>query len=289
MLLLFAIPYFVLLIVIEVICDRIYRLNNYEWRDSVSSVFMGFASLFINAIPHTITYPLFQYLTRYRVFDVQPTILSYLVLLLLYDFSFYWSHRVSHRCRLLWASHVVHHSSEKFVLTTALRQSWTDAIFNTMFYLYLPIIGYPLSMIVVVRAINLVYQFWIHTEFKISLGFLDYVFNVPEYHSIHHSSNQEYLGKKLTFIKSKSNCVDKSDCNYGGMFVLFDRIFGTFTENKSIRIVYGITTPIDTYNPLKIAFHEWIDMIKDCYDALSKREWRNAFLYVFAPPGWKPT
>jgi sterol desaturase/sphingolipid hydroxylase (fatty acid hydroxylase superfamily) len=197
MLLLLAIPYFIFLIVIESLLDKYYNINNYQWPDAISSVFMGLVSLFINTIPHLITYPLFQHLYHYRVIDIEPNTLSYFILIVLYDFSFYWSHRISHRCRLMWASHVVHHSSEKYILTTALRQSWTDAIFNTLFYLYIPLLGFPLHMIITVRAINLVYQFWIHTEFKIELGVLEYVFNTPAHHSIHHASNQEYLGKKI--------------------------------------------------------------------------------------------
>ena len=272
MLLLLAIPAFIIAIVIEANLDKAFGINNYQWKDSSTSIFMGFASLFIDAIPRLLTRPLLQYFEQYSIFSVQPTIGWYLLLLFLYDFSFYWSHRASHRCRLLWASHVVHHSSEKFILATALRQSWTDVLFNTIFYLYLPIIGFPLHMFINVGAINLIYQFWVHTEFMTDLGCLEYVLNTPRHHSIHHASNQEYL-----------------DCNYGGMFIIFDRIFGTLVEEKNIKIVYGITTPINTYNPLRIAFHEWIDMIHDCKHALINKQWVNAFKYVFAYPGWKPT
>jgi sterol desaturase/sphingolipid hydroxylase (fatty acid hydroxylase superfamily) len=271
MLLYSAIPLFLISLIIEFILDRYYKLNNYELLDSSSSIFMGLASLFISVIPHELAYPLFEYLAQYRLFEIEPTITNYIILIFLYDFSFYCSHRVSHRCRLFWASHVVHHSSEKYTLATALRQSWTDAIFNTLFYLYLPLLGFPLFMIINVRAINLIYQFWIHTEFTINLGKLEYLLNTPTHHKIHHASNQEYL-----------------DCNYGGMFIIYDRIFGTLTDNQNINIVYGITKPINTYNPLKIAFHEWIDMYNDCLSALKNHQFGNAFKYVFAPPGWCP-
>jgi sterol desaturase/sphingolipid hydroxylase (fatty acid hydroxylase superfamily) len=161
---------------------------------------------------------------------------------------------------------VVHHSSQKYNLGTALRQTWTGSFVSFVFWLWLPFIGFPPPMIMTVMAVSLIYQFWIHTETIRTLGPLEWVMNTPSHHRVHHASNVEYL-----------------DRNHAGVLIIWDRMFGTFVK-ETIPPVYGLTKNIDTYNPIRIAFHEWIDMIRDMRLA---PHWMTRLKIPFMPPGWK--
>ena len=168
------------------------------------------------------------------------------------DFTYYVFHRTSHECRFFWASHVVHHSSQRYNLGTALRQTWTGGIsFSFIFWLWLPLIGFPPIMIMTMQAISLLYQFWIHTELIRTLGPLEAFFNTPSHHRVHHASNLRYL-----------------DRNHAGTLIIWDRLFGTFEpEDAAEPPIYGLTRNIDTYNPVRIAFHEWWDIARDLRSA----------------------
>ena len=184
------------------------------------------------------------------------------------DLCYYWFHRFGHRVRLGWAAHVNHHSSNFYNLSTALRQSWTGPVLKVWFYLPLVLIGFHPLMVVTAQAISLIYQFWIHTE---AIGRLprpiEAVFNTPSHHRVHHGANPQYL-----------------DRNYAGIFIIWDRLFGTFTpETEPAR--YGLTKPLETRNPVKIAFHEWVSMTRH---AIRAKRWKNKFLYFLMPPDWDP-
>jgi sterol desaturase/sphingolipid hydroxylase (fatty acid hydroxylase superfamily) len=187
---------------------------------------------------------------------------------LLEDLAYYWFHRISHERRFFWASHVVHHSSQHYNLTTALRQTWTGALGLTfLFWLPLVFIGFPPAMVLMFSAISLVYQFWIHTELIDRMGPLEWVFNTPSHHRVHHATNPKYL-----------------DANYAGVLIIWDRLFGTFVKEEE-RPTYGIISNLGTFNPFRIAFHEWAGIARDVARARSLRE---AAGYVFGPPGWSP-
>jgi len=183
------------------------------------------------------------------------------------DFTYYWFHRTSHECRLFWASHVVHHSSQRYNLGTALRQTWTGTAMSWVFWLWMPLAGFPPMMVLTMQAISLLYQFWIHTELVRHMGPLEAVLNTPSHHRVHHGANERYL-----------------DRNHAGILIIWDRMFGTFVPEDE-KVVYGLTKNINSYNPFRIAFHEWIDIWRDVRQAPT---WRLRLRYVFGKPGWKP-
>ena len=188
------------------------------------------------------------------------------------DLRYYWWHRASHRVRWLWADHVNHHSSQHYNLSTALRQPWGGvlALPGLLFLMPLVLIGFPLEMIAFVHGVNLVYQFWIHTE---SIGRLprpiEAVMNTPSHHRVHHATNARYL-----------------DANYAGVFIVWDRMFGTFVaETNEDAPHYGIIGQIASFNPVRIALHGWVSLGQDLARSRSVREFA---VYLFAPPGWSP-
>ena len=195
---------------------------------------------------------------------------SWVLILFADDFCYYWAHRMGHESRFFWASHIVHHSSKKYNLSTALRQTWTGGFFTFVFYLALPLLGFHPLMIFTQMSISLLYQYWIHTELIDKMPkWFEAVFNTPSHHRVHHGSNPLYL-----------------DRNHAGIFIIWDKIFGTFQpELKDEKVIYGLTSNIDTYNPVKIAFHEWMAVFKDAYSA--KTSLVNKFKYFIKPPGWK--
>ncbi len=192
---------------------------------------------------------------------------TFVLLFLAEDLCYYAFHRASHEIRFFWAAHVNHHSSQHYNLSTALRQSWTTPFTGPWFWMILPLLGFAPWMVLLQQAISLLYQYWIHTEAIGRLGWLEYVFNTPSHHRVHHGANPQYL-----------------DRNHAGILIVWDRLFGTF-EPERAPVRYGLTTNLTSHNPLHIAFHEWRAIGADLRRARSLRE---AFLYVFGPPGWSP-
>jgi len=182
-----------------------------------------------------------------------------------WDFVYYWNHRLSHESRWLWAVHVAHHSSERYNLSTALRQPVAESITIAVPYSLLGLIGVRPPMIEQARALNLIYQFWIHTEAIRSIGWLERVLNTPSHHRVHHGSNRRYL-----------------DRNHGSILIIWDRLFGTF-EPETEPVVYGLTTNIDSYNPVRIATHELVDIGRDVAAA---ETWRDRVSFLLRGPGW---
>ncbi len=185
--------------------------------------------------------------------------------LLAWDFIYYWNHRIQHESRWLWAIHVVHHSSEHYNLSTALRQPVADVFGMFVPYGLMAYLGFRPSVIETARALNLIYQFWIHTEAIDRMGVLEEVLNTPSHHRAHHGSNQQYL-----------------DRNHAGILIIWDRMFGTF-EREGEKVVYGLTKNINTFNPLRIASHEYQAIAGDIARAST---WRQRFGSVFRAPGW---
>ena len=182
-----------------------------------------------------------------------------------WDFIYYWNHRLSHESRWLWAVHSVHHSSERYNLSTALRQPVAEGVTLTVPYGLLALAGVRPSLIEQARGINLIYQFWIHTEAIQRLGWVEKVFNTPSHHRVHHGSNRDYL-----------------DRNHGSILILWDRLFGTFEEEDE-PVVYGLTANIDTFNPVRIATHEWRDIAAD---VAASDTWHDRWSSLLRRPGW---
>ncbi len=266
----YAIPAFVILIIAEIVFTRVTRRGAYDAADSAASLSMGLGNTVFKALFGALALGAYLWAYEYRLFDIGWTWASMLACFFLEDLAYYWFHRISHERRFFWASHVVHHSSQHYNLTTALRQTWTGALGLTfIFWLPLVFIGFPPAMVVLFSGISLVYQFWIHTEAIGRLGPLEWVLNTPSHHRVHHATNARYL-----------------DANYAGVLIIWDRLFGTFVpEDAAEKPRYGIIANLATFNPLRIAFHEWMAIGKDLVRA---RSFKEAWLYLFGPPGWSP-
>ncbi|GAA4420791.1 sterol desaturase family protein [Nibrella viscosa] len=264
----YAIPGFVILLTAEVIATAIQKKDYYHTKDTVSSLAMGIGNVIIGLLGKALVFGAYSLVYQFRLFELPADQWWYWVLLFFADdFTYYWFHRTSHGSRYFWASHVIHHSSQRYNLGTALRQTWTGALSGSfLFWLWLPLLGFHPAAVMTMQAISLLYQFWIHTEFIHKFPApIEFIFNTPSHHRVHHASDLKYLDK-----------------NHAGVLIIWDRMFGTF-EPEVERPTYGLTRNINTYNPVRIAFHEWTDMIHDIAHAGSLR---NALGYLFGPPGW---
>ncbi|MGX5820572.1 sterol desaturase family protein [Chitinophaga lutea] len=264
----YAIPGFVLLLLAEVIFSAWDKRGLYETKDAASSISMGLGNVAIGLVTKGVIYLVYDAVYRIRLFTLDPgDAWVWVACFFADDFTYYWFHRFSHNIRYFWASHVVHHSSRKYNLSTALRQTWTGNLSGSfLFWAWMPLAGFHPAMVMSMQAISLIYQFWIHTEAINRLPKpVEWIFNTPSHHRVHHSSDLQYL-----------------DRNHAGVLIIWDRMFGTFTPEQE-KPVYGLTTNIDTYNPLRIATHEWASIGRDLRRS---RTWRDRWRYLFGPPGW---
>ncbi|MBC7973659.1 MAG: sterol desaturase family protein [Myxococcales bacterium] len=265
-LVLYAIPMFIAAMVLEAAWTRRHpETKGYEKRDTAASITMGLLSLFVGAGAKLLSIPFLLVLYEHRIADIGSAWWAWLILLFAEDLCYYWFHRLHHHVRLLWATHVNHHSSQHFNLSTALRQPLLTALTGPIFWAPLPLLGFPVWMVLTAQAWSLVYQFWLHTEVVDRLGPLEWFMNTPSHHRVHHGKNIAYLDK-----------------NHGGIFILWDRLFGTFAAEVE-PVVYGLTTNIDRYHPAHITFHEVGAIRRD----VARAPGAAAKLgYLLAPPGW---
>lgn len=271
-LLLFAIPVFLVMLVLELLSYRFLSDDSelgYEVRDTATSLSMGLGFLAVEAGWKLVTVGAYV-----AVYELTPLRLSpgdwwtWVILFFADDFLYYCYHRSHHEVRILWASHVVHHSSERYNFSTALRQPWTP--FTALpFWVPLAMIGMPPWMIMLQLSINLAYQFFLHTERIDKLPrWFEWVFNTPSHHRVHHGSQQSYL-----------------DRNYGGILIVWDRLFRTFEPERE-RVVYGLTKNLGTFRPVKVALGEYGAIARDLRGATS---WRDRAGYLLRGPGWSPS
>ena len=268
---LFAIPFFILAMLLELYVTIKQGIKGYTVKDSAASISMGLGNVFLGFLSKVLVLLVFFYVyDNFRFFTIPVVWWSFILLLFLDDFAYYWFHRISHECRLFWASHIVHHSSQHYNLSTALRQTWSGGFYTFIFWLWLPLLGFHPAMIMFQMSVSLLYQFWIHTETIDKLPkWFEAVMNTPSHHRVHHGSNPLYL-----------------DRNHAGIFIIWDKLFKTFQpELKEEKVVYGLTVNIKTYNPIKIAFLEWVAMFKDVVS--EKKSLINRLQYFIKPPGWR--
>jgi sterol desaturase/sphingolipid hydroxylase (fatty acid hydroxylase superfamily) len=241
-----AIPFYLITMGIEGFV--LWRKNKpYGVADTAASLSGGLGSLVVRFFWNVLFIWLLTlcYEAGPKFFATAPLWLTWVCLVFADDLAFYWMHRMSHEIRLLWATHVVHHSSQRFHLATALRQSWSAPIIETPFWLPLAFIGFMPHLILIQMSLNLIYQYWVHTETIRTIGPLEWIMNTPSHHRVHHGSNPQYLDK-----------------NYAGIFIIWDRLFGTFEpERETVR--YGLTKNLDTHNWFKIQIHEFADIVRD--------------------------
>lgn len=269
--LLLAIPGFLGLMLLELAVTRRgqaqeARLLGYDRTDSRTSLAMGAGSLVVNGLWRFVEVLVLGAAAALVPWELHGWA-AWVVGLLGVEFFYYWDHRAGHEIRLLWASHVVHHSSQRYNLSTALRQTWTGE-YTVLFFLPVALAGVPVEIVLAAWSVNLLYQFWIHTEAIDRLpAWFEWVFNTPSHHRVHHGSQSQYL-----------------DRNYGGVLIVWDRLFGTF-EPEGERVVYGLTKNITTSNPLRVATHEYVALWRDVRAAST---WRARVGHVVHGPGWSP-
>jgi len=264
---LYAIPVFILTVLGEFFVIRQRKI--YNVKDAMTSIAMGLGNVFQSVIFAGLIWSVTLWSYSKAPFHFPKTWWTFLLLFLTEDFCYYWFHRLSHEIRFWWAAHVNHHSSEYYNLSTALRQHWTGNVVMTwIVWLPLSFMGLPPDWILIEKSVSLLYQYWIHTELIQKMPpWFEFIFNTPSHHRVHHASNTRYL-----------------DCNYAGILIIWDRMFGTFiAENVEEPVKYGLTKNIHTYHLGKVAFHEWIQIFKDVAQAKSFRE---VWYYVMGPPGW---
>ena len=264
----YAVPLFVLLVALEMLWAWRRAPEKYEARDTLTSLAFGVGSTVAGLLFGGLIVAASLWVWQFRLITLPWTWWAWIAAFVLDDLAYYWFHRSAHRVRWFWASHVNHHSSQHYNLSTALRQTWTG-FFAVSFIFRLPLvlIGFHPAMLAFVAGLNLIYQFWIHTEaIRRFPRWFEAVMNTPSHHRVHHATNPRYL-----------------DANYAGVFIVWDRLFGTFVaevDDEPIR--YGIVRQLGTFNLLYSVFHEWIGIARD----LRSAPWRHKLSYLWREPGW---
>ena len=268
---LYAVPFFFLLIALELLVDRWRGVSTYRLADAINSLSAGVLSTtsgLLTRVVGLVAYTLaWQQLALFEL--SADSLWVWLVAFVFYDFCYYWNHRLGHERNVLWAAHSVHHQSEDYNLSTALRQTSTGFIFGWIFYLPMALAGVPPLVFLTVGALNLLYQFWVHTRHVPKLGWLEWVFITPSNHRVHHAQNPVYM-----------------DRNYGGVFILWDRLFGTFQEELDEEpVIFGVTTPLASWNPLWANAQFYVALWRD---AVRAESWWDRLRIWFMPTGWRP-
>src|SRR3990167_5652138 len=268
---LYAIPFFFVLMGLELLVDRWRGVSTYRLADSINSLSAGVLSQVSGLLTKglgLLTYGFaVQHLALFELSAQQAWV--WLLAFVLYDFCYYWNHRLGHERNVLWAAHSVHHQSEDYNLSTALRQTSSGFLFGWIFYLPLAVLGVPLLVFLTVAALNLLYQFWVHTRHVPKLGWYEWAFVTQSNHRAHHAQNAIYM-----------------DRNYGGVFILWDRLFGTFQEELDEEpVIFGVTTPLASWNPLWANLQFYVQLWRD---AARGAAWWDKLRIWFMPTGWRP-
>ena len=269
-LIVYSIPIFFLLIGVEYLITRMRGLPYYRFNDAITNLSCGIGSQVAGLFMKFLTFGVYVIIYRHSPFNGKIPY-NYFTIILLFlgvDFFYYWFHRLAHEISFLWGSHVVHHQSEEYNLTVALRQAWVQGAFSWIFYLPLAFIGFNPYMFATIASLQTLYQFWIHTKVIDKMpAWYEFIFATPSHHRVHHGVNPKYIDK-----------------NHAGTLIIWDRIFGTFQAEEE-EVVYGITTQPKSWNPLWVNFEYWIDLFKDMAKAHKPSD---AIKMMVMAPGWKP-
>ncbi|HEV2678860.1 MAG TPA: sterol desaturase family protein [Rhodanobacter sp.] len=266
-----ATPVFFVLIALELLVAKLRGRRAYASSDAVNSIGLGVISQIVGVFSKLLTLGIYAWCVQHLALFTLPadSLWVWAGALLMYDFCYYWLHRCGHEVNILWAAHVVHHQSEHYNLSTALRQTGSGVLLGWLFYLPMAVFGVPLKVFVIVALIDLLYQFWVHTEQIGRLGWFDRVFCSPSNHRAHHAVNDRYL-----------------DRNYGGILIVWDRLFGSFVEEDDTDPpVYGTRSPLRSWNPLWANAEVYWHTATDAWHA---QRWRDKLLVWLKPPGWRP-
>jgi alkylglycerol monooxygenase len=268
---LYAIPFFFGLIALELLVDRWRGLSTYRLADAINSLSAGVLSQISGLLTKGLGLLTYAFAWQHlALFDLSPEPLwVWALAFVLYDFCYYWNHRLGHERNVLWAAHSVHHQSEDYNLSTALRQTSTGFLFGWIFYLPMALLGIPPLVFLSVAALNLLYQFWVHTRHIPKLGWLEWLLVTPSNHRAHHAQNAVYM-----------------DRNYGGVFILWDRLFATFQEELDEHpVIFGVTRPLASWNPLWANVQFYAQLYSDARRAESR--WDQLRIW-FMRTGWRP-
>lgn len=273
-----AVPFFLAALFLELAVDRLKQTGYYRSNDAINSLSAGILSESTGYFTKLVQYTIWGFvLGKLALFEWQRSwfdaslqgVLLWILAAVLWDFCYYWNHRLGHEISILWAAHAVHHQSEEYNLSTALRQTSSSFLFSWIFYVPLFLLGIPADVLITVAAANLIYQFWVHTRFVNRLGVLDRIFVTPSNHRVHHAQNERYIDK-----------------NYGGFFVLWDRMFRTFTEESDDEpVIFGVRKPLANWNPFWANFQVYNYLL---FDARKARRWRDKIGVWFRRTGWRP-
>ncbi len=273
-----AVPFFLLAMLLELAVDRLRGTGYFRLNDAINSLSAGTLSSTFGYFTRFIQVFIWGFvLQRFAIiemdaawFDVSASgLLLWALALIAWDFCYYWSHRLGHEISVLWAAHSVHHQSEDYNLSTALRQTSTGFLFGWIFYLPLFILGFPIEVLATVNALDLIYQFWVHTQHVNKMGVLDRILVTPSNHRVHHAQNEVYI-----------------DRNYGGILVLWDRLFGSFQEELDDEpVVFGVRKPLATWNPFRANTQVYAYL---WFDAVRTVRWRDKVAVWFRRTGWRP-
>lgn len=266
---LYAIPVFFFLIGVELLIGRLRRTQLYTFSDAVSNINCGVQQQVTGVVFKTVLFAGYLWLYEHRLFNIPDTWWSYVLVFIGVDFFYYWFHRSTHEISFLWGTHIVHHQSEEYNLSVALRQSAIQAFASNIFYWPLALIGFNPVAFLLMSAFQTLYQFWIHTRMikKLHPAF-EYLFNTPSHHRVHHGQNPKYLDK-----------------NHGGTLIIFDRWFGTFQEEEE-EPVYGVTVPLRTWNPAWAQIDYYVWLFNKMFQA---RTWADRWRMLVRKPGWLPS
>jgi alkylglycerol monooxygenase len=263
-----SIPIFFILIGIELLIERFTHKDLYRFPDAIANISCGITSqlsgLFLTFLGIGIYTILFE---QFAFFHLQSTWYYWIILFLLVDLAYYWGHRMSHEVNLFWGGHVVHHQSEDYNLSVALRQSSLQTVWTFAFNLPIALLGFEPLHFALLSALNTLYQFWIHTETIGKMGWFEYVLNTPSHHRVHHGRNPKYIDK-----------------NHAGSLIIWDKMFGTFQAEEE-KPTYGITKPINSWNAVYANVSHYVEMGKDLKSIPS---WSDKIKYLFMKPGWMP-
>ena len=267
----FAIPVFFLMILLELAYGFLIGKNTYRVNDTFTSISIGLISRLPVILNLGFQGVIFVYFAKRYSINLMPVneLMTWVIAFIMYDFFYYWMHRLHHEYRVLWATHVVHHHGEDYNLATALMQTSTGFLWKWIFFLPMIIVGVPGEVFVSVAGVNLVYQFWVHTRHVGHLGWIEKIFVTPMNHRVHHAKNKEYI-----------------DANYGGVFILWDRFFGTYIPERSdIKPVYGTVSQLNSWNPLWANFQVFYQMIQD---TINTKNMSDKFKIWYSRTNWRP-
>jgi sterol desaturase/sphingolipid hydroxylase (fatty acid hydroxylase superfamily) len=272
-LLLYTVPTYATLILLELFLSNQQHREKplYSFRDSITNLYLTLSQMAVDVATRWIpTYLAFDFCSRFAFFKIENPIWYWFWLLILQDFFFYWIHRTEHSSRFFWAVHVTHHSSEYFNLSVGFRSSVLEPIYRFVFYLPLPFMGFQAKDIMLSFAITQIYGLLVHTQYIKRIPIYEWIFVTPSHHRVHHGSNIRYL-----------------DRNMGMWLIIWDRLFGTYQDEiESDPVRYGLVQPKDNKGPLKVIFHEFIDIWKDFFVKYKTLPLSIRLKYAFAPPGW---